>query len=1094
MTITSKQIAPGYEPIPGYVLEELIGRGGYGEVWRASAPGGMKKAIKFVFGNMGERRTEQELKSLERIKTVQHPFILGLERFEFVDDQLVVVTELAEGSLEDLVRQHRDRGSCGIPRDTLIAYMRDVADALDHLHQLYQLQHLDIKPANLLMVGGRVKVADFGLLKDLREVECSVVGGLTPIYAPPEVFDGKPSVHSDQYSMAVMYQELLTGSRPFTGRTIAQLATQHVHNAPDLSPLPPSDQPVIARALEKSFERRFDTCLAFVEALSRPRGSTATGTADDQLKDGSQGDDSGDTKTVGASFVAGIGEANVKDLPQLDAESNSPNATLTRHSLVVALGGTGAECLTEIFERIESKDSNVKPILHSVFFDTDEIATSRIRRYEESEYVRTNDCVSLPLREPAQYREGGMAVMRSMSRRWIYNVPRSGQTEGMRPLGRLALIDHWSRAGRALQAAVQKVKNATGDTIPNIYVVGSIAGGSGSGMYVDVVHVLRGMLDDAGLENTTIISLLATSPLAADAAHPLALHDTLACLQEIRHLSRPGNSYPGDTHVDIPSLPSARSPLDKVYLVAGGEEATSPPAHQTLANYLWFDATIGRELLDSARRPCKDDSEPTTVASAHLRSVGIVPLSQHASFAESVLAPATTRTLLARWLGNPNAATSAAESLVSKICDRCQISREALLKSVIGRYGKNRTERRNKLVQFLRQLPLSELFDTKIVTNALQQQFDEVMASEHAESDIQSIVDILIRELTNQLRKGQTSIVTAIETTRIFGRGLRKIEIELTNLAKISRGAEETDSLIEADQLSGLTNAHADLLQLSTHVGEVLLDSHAAKVSAARAAALCQSLSELERRLSDAAGLLAQSIRIASNNTSEQTNPWDTFSTPIARQVAPHLIDLHAQTAKPWLTNMVRSTDRQPTPATLFKTINLAAIPLIQKHRQQQADLAISQSTGSLSESTGVSTTLSQSTFTATQTHQTIAAKIDASDPTSTIDPSENDVANSMQSARPVLLNCGGQQRVILVASDQNELNAHRQEISKWHDGALTCVIIDNAPSMLIHEAQQISIDDIISRLKTLTGGKSQVSDRLLTRCDIEWTNSNPVQ
>jgi hypothetical protein len=191
---------------------------------------------------------------------------------------------------------------------------------------------------------------------------------------------------------------------------------------------------------------------------------------------------------------------------------------------------------------------------------------------------------------------------------------------------------------------------------------------------------------------------------------------------------------------------------------------------------------------------------------------------------------------------------------------------------------------------------------------------------------------------------------------------------------------------------------------------------------------------------------------------------------------------------------MVRSTDRQPTPATLFKTINLAAIPLIQKHRQQQADLAISQSTGSLSESTGVSTTLSQSTFTATQTHQTIAAKIDASDPTSTIDPSENDVANSMQSARPVLLNCGGQQRVILVASDQNELNAHRQEISKWHDGALTCVIIDNAPSMLIHEAQQISIDDIISRLKTLTGGKSQVSDRLLTRCDIEWTNSNPVQ
>src|SRR6056297_91705 len=106
---TVKKPQPGYQPIPGYTLEERIGSGGFGEVWRADAPGGIKKALKFVFGDPGEHRAERELKSLERIKGVQHPFLLALERFEIVDGQLIIVTELADGSLEDTFKQHRDR-------------------------------------------------------------------------------------------------------------------------------------------------------------------------------------------------------------------------------------------------------------------------------------------------------------------------------------------------------------------------------------------------------------------------------------------------------------------------------------------------------------------------------------------------------------------------------------------------------------------------------------------------------------------------------------------------------------------------------------------------------------------------------------------------------------------------------------------------------------------------------------------------------------------------------------------------------------------------------------------------------------------------
>src|SRR5258705_901265 len=89
------------EPIPGYQLRQRIGAGGYGEVWSAEATGQLVKAIKFVYGQMDETRAARELKSLNLIKGVRHPFLLSLERIEVVDDQLVIVTELADGSLKD---------------------------------------------------------------------------------------------------------------------------------------------------------------------------------------------------------------------------------------------------------------------------------------------------------------------------------------------------------------------------------------------------------------------------------------------------------------------------------------------------------------------------------------------------------------------------------------------------------------------------------------------------------------------------------------------------------------------------------------------------------------------------------------------------------------------------------------------------------------------------------------------------------------------------------------------------------------------------------------------------------------------------------
>ncbi|HUP81287.1 MAG TPA: protein kinase, partial [Pirellula sp.] len=216
--MTASSIQAGFEPIPGYVLRNKVGAGGFGEVWLADAPGGLKKAIKFVHGHIDDDRAAGELKSLQRIRQVNHPFILSLERIEVVEGQLIIVTELAQGSLHERYQEFRQKGFVGIRGERLIGYMRDTAEGLDFLCQQHDLQHLDVKPANLLLVADRVKVADFGLIKDIQSKSLSVMGGLTPTYAAPEMFDGRPGRFSDQYSLAIVYQELLTGTLPFRGR------------------------------------------------------------------------------------------------------------------------------------------------------------------------------------------------------------------------------------------------------------------------------------------------------------------------------------------------------------------------------------------------------------------------------------------------------------------------------------------------------------------------------------------------------------------------------------------------------------------------------------------------------------------------------------------------------------------------------------------------------------------------------------------------------------------------------------------------------------------------------------------------------------
>jgi hypothetical protein len=270
----------GDEPIPGYRLVERLGQGGFGEVWKCEVSGGLLKAIKFIDGDLHQSNdlVRQELAALYQIKEVRHPFLLSLERVEVLNGELLVVMELADRTLHHLMLERQAEGLPGIPRDELLPFLHEVADALDAMNLGHGLQHLDIKPQNLVLVGYYVKVADFGLVQSWRELAAGEARHLcvTPRYAAPEVLQDRPSPQSDQYSLALVYHELLTGTFPFTATNVNQLMMDQVNATPDLSALPPGDQPIVARALAKDPNARFGSCMDFIEALQANSRAHAT--------------------------------------------------------------------------------------------------------------------------------------------------------------------------------------------------------------------------------------------------------------------------------------------------------------------------------------------------------------------------------------------------------------------------------------------------------------------------------------------------------------------------------------------------------------------------------------------------------------------------------------------------------------------------------------------------------------------------------------------------------------------------------------------------------------------------------------------------
>ena len=252
-----------------YRLIRRLGGGAFGEVYEALAPGGFRVAVKKILRAVDHPTSRGEFESLEAIKSMSHPFLLQTQAYWVFQDRLVIVMDLAEGSLADRIEYCQKQKLDGVPPEEMIPFFEQAAEALDYLHS-QNVSHRDVKPQNLLYLKGYAKVADFGLARGHQHT-MTIVGSEvgTPLYMAPEVWQQKVSLHSDQYSLAASYVRARLGRPPFNGKTQYELMFQHLEETPDLSPLPEEEQQVILKAMAKKPDDRFPTCLDFARALRR---------------------------------------------------------------------------------------------------------------------------------------------------------------------------------------------------------------------------------------------------------------------------------------------------------------------------------------------------------------------------------------------------------------------------------------------------------------------------------------------------------------------------------------------------------------------------------------------------------------------------------------------------------------------------------------------------------------------------------------------------------------------------------------------------------------------------------------------------------
>jgi len=263
-----------WQQIGQYRIIQHLGQGGFGNVYLGKhVTTQTQVAIKIPSSELSREELDKFLAQVHAAASFDHPHIIHILEFGEQDSTLYLVMDYApNGSL----RQRHPRGT-QLPLSTVVAYVKQIADALQYIHDR-NLIHRDIKPHNLLLgANDEILLSDFGIAIEsqsmgYRKQKVQEFEG-TILYAAPEQIRGRSRFASDQYALGVLVYEWLSGSCPFYG-TVEEIASQHT-----LAPPPPlhetlptissAVEQVVLKALAKDIDKRFDNIQEFAITLER---------------------------------------------------------------------------------------------------------------------------------------------------------------------------------------------------------------------------------------------------------------------------------------------------------------------------------------------------------------------------------------------------------------------------------------------------------------------------------------------------------------------------------------------------------------------------------------------------------------------------------------------------------------------------------------------------------------------------------------------------------------------------------------------------------------------------------------------------------